>query len=182
MVRFIVFLRAINVGGHSVASAKLQEAFTGLGYRNVSVYKQSGNVILEADEADPIEIKRKVESKLRDELGYDTVGFIRTIPQLKTIIDVQAFNGCEKEGASFLVTFLAQAPMELPFKLPMTIPKSRAQIISMKDSEVFSVTHGDGEGGLPNPFLESKLKLKATTRNMNTIVKIVEKFSERETK
>jgi hypothetical protein len=41
------------------------------------------------------------------------------------------------------------------------------------------VTHGVGEGGLPNPFLESKLKLRATTRNMNTIAEIVEKFPER---
>ena len=44
------------------------------------------------------------------------------------------------------------------------------------------MTHGGGEGGLPNPFLESKLKLKATTRNMNIIAEIVEKFPERDAK
>src|SRR5208283_280525 len=115
MVRFIVFLRAINVGGRSVTSAKLHEALTDLGYRNVSVYKQSGNVILEADEADPIEIKIKVENKLCEKLGYDVAAFVRTIPQLKAIINLQPFNCYEKEGASFLVTFLAQALMELPF-------------------------------------------------------------------
>jgi uncharacterized protein (DUF1697 family) len=182
MVRFIVFLRAINVGGHNVTSAKLQEALTSLEYRKVSVYKQSGNVILEADEANPTEIKRKVENTLCKKLGYEVAAFVRTIPQLKAIINLQPFNCYEKEGASFLVTFLAQAPMELPFKLPITIPKSTAQIISIKGNEVFSVTHGGGEGGLPNPFLESKLKLKATTRNMNTIVEIVDKFFEIETK
>ena len=74
------------------------------------------------------------------------------------------------------------APLEFPLKLPLTIPKSTAQIISVKGNEVFSVTHGGGEGGLPNPFLESKLKLKATTRNMNTIAEIVEKFPERDAK
>jgi hypothetical protein len=41
--------------------------------------------------------------------------------------------------------------------------------------EVFSVTHGGGEGALPNPFLEVKLKVKATTRNLNTIREILEK-------
>ena len=61
MARFVVFLRAINVGGHAVTKAKLQEAFICLGYQNVSTHKQSGNVILETDEADPTEIKRKVE-------------------------------------------------------------------------------------------------------------------------
>jgi hypothetical protein len=104
---------------------------------------------------------------------------VRTIPQLKAIANLDFFNGYDKEGTSFLVTFLADAPNDLSLKLPLTIPKSTVQIIAIRDCEVFSVTHGVGEGGLPNPFLESKLKLRATTRNMNTIAEIVEKFPER---
>jgi hypothetical protein len=61
-------------------------------------------------------------------------------------------------------------------QFPLTIPKSTAVVISAKGSEVFSVTHGGGEGALPNPFIESKLKLKATTRNINIIREIVEKY------
>ena len=74
------------------------------------------------------------------------------------------------------MTFLAVAPAKFPVELPTTIPKSTAQVISAKGTEVFSVTHGGGEGALPNPFMESKLKVKATTRNMNVIREIVEKF------
>ncbi len=73
-------------------------------------------------------------------------------------------------------------PTVFPLKLPLAIPKSTAQIISAKDGEVFGVTHGGGEGGLPNPFLEAKLKVKATTRNLNTITEIVEKFPEKDVK
>lgn len=179
MARFVVFLRAINVGGHIVTKTKLHEAFTSLGYQNVSTYKQSGNIILETDAAEPAEIKKKVETKLHKTLGYDVAAFVRTIPQLKAIVNPEVFNGCDKERASFLVTFLADSPLEFPLKLPLTIPKSTAQIIYAAGNEVFSVTHGGGEGGLPNPFLESKLKLKATTRNMNVIAEIVEKFPEK---
>ncbi len=182
MARFVIFLRAINVGGHTVAKAKLQEAFICLGYQNVSTFKQSGNVILETDEPDPTEIKRNVEKTLRNLLGYDVAAFVRTIPQIKAIVNLEPFKGYDKEGASFLVTFLEDAPSEFPLKLPLIIPKSTAQIISVRGNEVFNVTHGGGEGGLPNPFLESKLKLKATTRNMNTIAQIVEKFSEKDPK
>jgi len=63
-------------------------------------------------------------------------------------------------------------------QLPLTIPKSGAEILSARGSEVFSVTHGGGEGALPNPFLESKLKVKATTRNLNIIREIVQKYSQ----
>src|SRR5208283_4529652 len=123
MARFVVFLRAINVGGHTVTKAKLQEAFICLGYQNVSTHKQSGNVIVETDE-DQKEIKRKVEKKLCDLLGYNVVAFVRSILQLKAIVNLDPFNGLGKEGASFLVTFLTDAPMEFPLKLPLTIPKS----------------------------------------------------------
>ena len=182
MCRFVVFLRAINVGGHTVIKVKLQEAFAGLGYRNVSTFKQSGNVIFETDETNPKEIERKVEKKLGGLLDYDVAAFLRTFPELKAIVNLGAFKGYNSEGTSFLVTFLSEAPIEFPFKLPLTIPKSTAQIISVEGKEAFSVTHGGGEGGLPNPFLESKLKMKATTRNMNIITEIVEKFREIDTK
>ena len=181
MARFVVFLRAINVGGHPVVKAKLKEAFICLGYQNISTHKQSGNVTLETDE-EPTEIRRKVEHRLHEMFGYDVAAFVRTIPELKEIAKLDFFKDYDKIGNSFLVTFLSDAPNDFPFKLPLTIPKSTAQIIAVRDCEVFSVTHGGGEGGLPNPFLESKLKLKATTRNMNTIAEILEKFPEKDAK
>ena len=177
MPQFVVFLRGINVGGHTVVKEKLRETFASLGFQNVSTYKQSGNVIFDAGSADAEVIRAKVEGKLRDVLGYDVAAFVHTIPRLKRIIDLEPFKGQDKEGASFLVTFLASAPPKFPLQLPLTIPKSTAQIISSKGTAVFSVTHGGGEGGMPNPYLESKLKVKATTRNLNTIKEIVEKYN-----
>ena len=177
MHRFVAFLRGINVGGHIVVKEQLKEAFTSLGFQNVSTYKQSGNVIFETDTTNSQEIKGKIEDKLRSFLGYEVIVFVRTISQLKSIIDLDPFKNQGKEGTSFLVTFLATEPPSFVLQLSLTIPKSTAQVISAKVTEVFSVTHGGGEGALPNPFLESKLKLKATTRNMNILREIVEKYA-----
>jgi uncharacterized protein (DUF1697 family) len=174
---FVAFLRGINVGGHIVVKEKLKEVFTLLGFQNVSTHKQSGNVTFKTDMANPQEIKAKIEEGLRRTLDFEVAVFVRTIPQLKSIIDLDQFKGQDKQGASFLVTFLAIDPPSFPLQLPLTIPKSTAKVLSMKDTEVFSVTHGGGEGALPNPFLESKLKVKATTRNMNIIREIVEKYA-----
>jgi uncharacterized protein (DUF1697 family) len=159
----------------SLLKEKLKEVFAFLGFQNVSTYKQSGNIIFETDLSNPQNIKAKIEDKLRNALGYEVAVFMRTIPELKSIIDLDMFKGQNPEGASFLVTFLAIEPSTFPLQLPLTVPKSGAQVISMKGREVFSVTHGGGEGALPNPFFESKLKMKATTRNMNIIREIVEK-------
>jgi uncharacterized protein (DUF1697 family) len=181
MHHFVVFLKGINVGGHIVVKEVLKEAFTSLGFQEVSTYKQSGNVIFKTELANPQNIKDKIETKLRSLLGYEVATFVRTIPQLKSILDLDQFKNQDKEGTSFLVTFLSIEPTNFPLQLPLTIPNSTAQIISGKDTEVFSVTHGGGEGAMPNPFLESKLKMKATTRNLNVIREIVEKVTTRDT-
>jgi uncharacterized protein (DUF1697 family) len=174
---FVVFLRGINVGGRSVKNETLQEAFASLGFQNVATYKQSGNVIFEADSENVEEIKKKIEIKLKVTLGYDVAVFVRTITKLKEIIKAQPFKRIKiKEGTNFLVTFLASAPAKFSIELPIIIPKSTAQLVSSKGTEVFSETHGGGEGALPNPFIESKLKVKTTTRNMNIIREIVEKY------
>jgi len=174
---FVAFLRGINVGGHIVLKEKLQEALNSLGFQNVFTYKQSGNVVFEADSADPQEIKTKIEEKLASTLGYEFAVFVRTFIQLEAIISLDPFKSQSREGTSFLVTFLPFAPSTFPLQLPLTIPKSSAQVISAMGAEVFSVTHGGGEGALPNPFLESNLKTKSTTRNLDIIREKIEKFS-----
>jgi uncharacterized protein (DUF1697 family) len=176
MERFVAFLRGINVGGRTVVKEKLKEAFTSLGFQEVSTFKQSGNVIFETEIVHHKEIETKIKAKLYKMLGYEVSVFVRTFPQLKSIIEYDAFKDQETEGTSFLVTFLTTTQANFPLNFPLKIPKSTAQIISKKGTEVFSVTHGGGEGALPNPFLESRLNLKTTTRNINTIREIVEKY------
>ena len=128
-----------------------------MGFTEVSTFKQSGNVIFQTPKADPQELTAEIEAKLQATLGYPVPIFIRTTDQLKNILKSDPFKGQSAEGASFLVTFLPQH-VDMTLQLPLTIPKSTAQVISSAGSEVFSVTHGGGEGALPNPFIESKLK------------------------
>jgi uncharacterized protein (DUF1697 family) len=174
---FVAFLRGINVGGHIVKKETLQAAFYSLGFQNVATYKQSGNVIFEAKDTNPQEIKTKIEDCLKGALGFEVPVFLRTIPQLKEILIDDPFKNQNSEDTSFLVTFLNAPVITFPLNLPITIPKSTSQIIALKDTEVFSITHGGGEGALPNPFVEKVLKTKATTRNLNIIREIVEKYS-----
>jgi uncharacterized protein (DUF1697 family) len=177
MPQFVAFLRGINVGGHIVTKQTLKTVFEGLGFSEVSTFKQSGNVIFQSSETNLQVLTSKIEEKLESKLGYPVAVFVRTIEQLRSIIKVDPFKNQSAEGTSYLVTLLPTFQTELPFQLPATIPKSTAQIIAASGSEFFSVTHGGGEGALPNPFIESKLKIKTTTRNLNVLKDICAKFS-----
>ncbi len=174
MPRYIAFLRGINVGGRVVKKEQLLQAFASLGFERVVAFKQSGNIIFESQE-NCEELKGKIEGCLKGSLGYEVPVFIRTITQLKAIVESDPFKGQSSEGSSFLVTFL-NAQAVFPWPLPLTIPKSSAQVIAAKGTEVFTVTHGGGEGALPNPFVERTLKVKATTRNLNILTEITRKF------
>jgi uncharacterized protein (DUF1697 family) len=175
MARFVAFLKGINVGGRIVTKGELQSMIEDLGFKDVVTYRQSGNVILEAGTVSSDEARVKIGSAVRKRLGYDVPIFIRTFGDLKRILD-SAPKHQSKAGSSLLVTLLPGPFAKFPSPLPMTIPNSTAQIISARGAEVFSETHGDGEGALPNPLVESKLGVKATTRNLNVIRDIVDKF------
>ena len=48
MRRYVAFLRAINVGGHTVKMDRLRALFAELGHGGVETFIASGNVIFEA--------------------------------------------------------------------------------------------------------------------------------------
>ena len=87
MERFVAFLRGINVGGRTVVKEKLKEIFNSLGFQNVSTFQQSGNVIFETEIVYPKEIEDKIKANLCKMLGYEVSVFVRTFPQLKSIIE-----------------------------------------------------------------------------------------------
>ena len=175
MTRAVAFLRGINVGGHVAKKEQLVKAFTSAGFRNVETYKQSGNVVFETNAANLGAITGRIEDELRKTLGYDVPVFIRTFDYLDKVVKKGSRYRTDA-GTSLLVTFLPSSTQNPVPQLPLTIPKSTAEVVSAYGSEVFSLTHGGGEGGLPNPFLESRLKAKTTTRNMNVVGELVQKY------
>jgi len=178
-VRYVAFLKGINVGGHNLITKEtLQTAFKAIGYRNVSTYKQSGNIIFETDSADPDKLEEAIQKSLQKTTSKNLTVRIRTLDELVTIVKLDPFKNQNREDASFLVTFLPRKTTTTTLPLPMKVPKSTAEVIAAKGNEVYSVSHGNGDGALPNPFLESKLRVKATTRNLNIIKEILEKFRE----
>ena len=86
MQRYIAFLRAINVGGHTVKMDALRVLFESLGFINVETFIASGNVLFETPDGDPQEMETKIEACLRSALGYEVATFIRTRAELAAIV------------------------------------------------------------------------------------------------
>ena len=89
MTKYIAFLRAINVGGHTVKMDHLRQLFESLDLTNVETFIASGNVIFEWKPANSKSLEKKIEKKLHEELGYETTTFIRTNTE---VAEIEKYN------------------------------------------------------------------------------------------
>src|SRR5690348_9347846 len=89
---YIALLRGINVGGHTVKMERLRELFTEVGFTHVRTYIQSGNVFFETAQTDRKILTQTIELHLRQSLGYEVPVFLRTIPELEQIVELNPFQ------------------------------------------------------------------------------------------
>lgn len=92
MARHVAFLRGINVGGHRVKMDDLRASFEALGFRDVSTFIASGNVVFDGGRAAASTLERRIERHLERELGYGVPTFLRTFTELSAIAEVPPFE------------------------------------------------------------------------------------------
>ena len=107
-MRYIAFLRAINVGDHVVKMDRLRKIFEAMRLRNVETFIASGNVIFEAS-GDARALERRIEKGLASALGYDVEVFLRSADEIAAIASHEPFEG-SLDGCTLYVVFLKDAP------------------------------------------------------------------------
>jgi uncharacterized protein (DUF1697 family) len=86
-MRYIALLRGINAGTLRRAEmGTLKLIFEGLGYNRVSSYLNSGNILFEAGQIAE-EIRRKVETSLSEEFGFEIPTLIKSDVEIRTIVN-----------------------------------------------------------------------------------------------
>ena len=85
MPKYIAFLRAINVGGHTVKMDHLSKLFEGLGFSSVETFIASGNVIFDTTAKNTATLEKKIAEHLEKSLGYPVDTFLRTIQEVGEI-------------------------------------------------------------------------------------------------
>lgn len=174
MTKYVVFLRAVNVGGNTIIKmADLKRMFESFGLEDVQTYIQSGNVIFESDEAEADELATRVESQLEKALGNRIPLFVRTIEEVQAIAAKSPFETKDEETVH--VAFLNQKPDKKQQQALMAF-KSEADDFTVKGREVYNLRRDRENSVFSNAFIEKILKMPSTTRNLTTIKKIAEKY------
>jgi uncharacterized protein (DUF1697 family) len=141
----------------------------------VSAYLQTGNVIFEATDTEPQLLAEQLRKEFEKRFDLYTEVIVRTSAELKELADQNPFlNQPEKEAKWLVVMFLAACPTEQDKKeLLSTYVGLEELFFTEKDLYIY-YTNGIGRSKLSNALLEKKLKVSGTTRNWNTITKLLE--------
>lgn len=177
MSKYIAFLRAINVGGHTVKMDHLRDIFESLGFSNVETFIASGNVIFETKSKDAPALERKIEKRLKDLLGFDAAAFIRSDSELAGIADYQPFPTPQMESAAALNVAFLHETLDEKAKRSLMALKSDIDDFHTHGREVYWLCRKkQSDSKFSNAVLEKILSRKSTLRGLNTVRKMAEKY------
>jgi Protein of unknown function (DUF1697) len=113
MAKYIALLRGVNVGQNILKMDRLRALSAALGFRNVTTYVQSGNMVFDAEEP-AAACMQALEQKLARETRLPVAVLVRTPGEIKTLIARNPFlKDRAVDRARLHVTFLGGSPAHL---------------------------------------------------------------------
>ena len=178
-MKYVAFLRAINVGGRIVKMDRLRALFEKLPISDVETFIASGNVVFTSSSRSPKALEARIERHLLEELGYAVPTFLRTPEELAAIVRRRPFRdvALSAKGAALYVGFTAAPPGPAVRRtfLGMKSPMDEFEIVGR---EVYWLCHERMlESLYSGAKLEKTLGTPATFRNINTVEKLAAKHA-----
>lgn len=175
--KYISILRGINVSGQKkIVMKDLKALYESLGFENVTTYIQSGNVIFDSDLQNISDIKNKIGDAIKIKYDFEVPVDLRTSDEFKSVLESLPFDNVnlEVDGTKILVTFLAQQPDRDAVNTLMEYVKAPEKLILGDRCIYLHCPNGYGKTKLSNVFIEKKLNVLATTRNLKSVNKLCE--------
>jgi uncharacterized protein (DUF1697 family) len=177
MVRkYCVFLRGVNVNGVKMKMDALKKVFDAMPYGDARTVLATGNVIIASDDS-PLAMKAAIEAALGSRFNYDACVFLRSAAELKTVL-ADSKNVAVPEGCHlyYLLCDSKSTTGELAGVFGSLPHKAGEAFIPVETGAFWIVPVGET---LESPFGSKvlgarKYKDRLTSRNMNTIEKILQ--------
>ena len=161
-----------------MAMETLRRLFEGLDLKDVETFIASGNVIFKSPSRDPQALCRRIEGELRASLGYEVATFIRTQTELEAIVRYRPFRAAQLESsASFNVAFLAE-PLDAAAQKSLLALKTAIDDFHVYGRELYWLCKKkQSDSKFSYTRFEKMLNARATWRNVNTVARLVAKYS-----
>lgn len=173
---YIAILRGINLGSkNAIKMPELVKTFEDRGFSDVRSYIQSGNIIFKSKTERPDALQQRIHLAIAEDFDLDIPVLVLGATDLKRVRDENPFSAREGiDPAKLHVTFLESEPSKEKVNAIDVTKYLPDEFIVMGAVLYLHCPIAYGTTKLSNGFFESKFKMKATTRNWNTVNKLVE--------
>ena len=171
METYLIFLRGVNVSGKNIIKmADLKEKLSE-SYSEVRTYIQSGNIVLETDETRPA-LQSAIHRLIKHAFGHDVDVFVFQPRSLEVVLNGNPFPS-DLPGNKTFVTFLDGDPRADQIKAFKEIDLAPEEYVLDGRTLYFHLPEGMANAKLTTNFIEKKLQVRATGRNLNTLQKML---------
>ena len=178
MTRYVALLGSINVGGNRLKMADLKVALEEHGFANVATVVASGNVLFEHARAGEAKLEGEIADIVKDRFGIDSLAIVRTAGEVRSAIDDNPFHG-DGEDRFVHSIFLDGQPTQDSFDALLAEHRDKGgERLAIGPRVLYlDYVHGVGVSSLTGPFLQRRLGVRGTARNMTSLKRIHEKMS-----
>ncbi|OHE62613.1 MAG: hypothetical protein A2Y36_03795 [Treponema sp. GWA1_62_8] len=171
MTRYLVLIRGINVGGIVLKMDDLKALMAEFGFEKIRTYIQSGNAIFESDSDDVRELALRIKDIIRSRMGLEIEAFVKTKADLERMLDSLPFG--DDGGKKLYITVLGDRPEADRVDELRSLNTDAEKIAVVGDTAYIYCADGYGETRFSNNYLQKKLGVPCTTRNLNTMRKLL---------
>jgi uncharacterized protein (DUF1697 family) len=172
----ISMLRGVNLAGHrKIQMAELKALYESLGLRNVQTYINSGNVLFTTAGRDVERLRKKIEDAIESRYGFRSHVILRTPAEMRDAIARNPFaSRPDVEPGRLAVSFLAGDPSGEAVEKVRAI-KTEPEELRILGRELYVYfPNGMARPKLSMAVVERTLKTPGTSRNWNTVRKLLE--------
>lgn len=178
MPKYVAFLRGINVGGHhKVPMAHLCNEFESMGFSNIITVLNSGNIIFDSDNKSVENLESGVSDHLKSVYGFAIPTIVRSAGEIWELFELAPFRDVAVTKDTRLYVSFLQGEHSPDIAQPWHSPDRSYSIIGNYRNTIISVLYM-AVTSTPNSMdsLEKKFGRNITTRNWNTIERIIKKL------
>lgn len=172
MKNHVILLRGVTpTGKNRVPMAELRAVLSNAGLLDVKTYIQSGNVVVKS-RLDQLSVQSLVHEVIAREIGADIAVIARTHNQLKRVMEGNPFPLSAGSRTYFSMLAVLPAAHLTEELCRLDFSPDSVRVVNDTVYTLYATKHSDSK--FNNNFFERKLKVAATTRNFNTMSRLVE--------
>ena len=175
MIKYVALFRGINVGGNKKVNMEaLRNMMASVGYKNIKTILNSGNLIFESSKTSEGNLIKIIEENFTKTFGFESKVMVRTISEIELFLNLDPFKNIQQDkNTQLYVTFLPEKKKS-SLNIPYSTPEKDFQILQIVEREVFWLINKlNAKTVDAMAFIEKEFGKNVTTRNWNTVEKIV---------